>query len=148
MKTKLNAGLRHLALMTLAAAGMLPALSRAEPPSDFVNSVLRSHQDAAKVPIGQTVAMVCTKCKTALLSEAKTKKGFLGWFQTGSRHECSGCGGELLMKSVPSGQGTVSLSEYVHTCTKCGDSSAFCCASNPKGGLTKGMEKKPDIKRD
>ena len=148
MKTKLNAGRRHLALMTLVVAGLLPGFSNAEPPPDFVNSVLRSHREAAKVPPGQTISMVCTKCRTVLLSAAKTKKGFLGWFQPGSRHECSGCGGELLLKSVPAGQGTVSLPECFHTCTKCGDSSAFCCATKPVSGPTKGREKKTNTKSD
>ena len=29
-----------------------------------------------------------------------------------------------------------------HTCSKCGGESAFCCATKPGGGKTKGMEEK------
>ena len=126
----------------LGLAGLLPTPTRAEPPPDFVSSILRNQQQAAKVPKGQTVAMACTKCRTVLLSDANTKKGFLGWFQSDTKHECPGCGVEFSMKDVPAGQGgKVSVSEYVHTCTKCGDDSAFCCATKPGTGATKGMEK-------
>lgn len=134
---------RLIVLATIIGlAGLLPTLTKAEPPPDFVNSVLRSQQQADQVPKGQAVAMVCTKCKTVLLSDAKTKKGFLGWFQPKTKHECPGCGGEFVMKDVPAGQGgTLSVSEYVHTCSKCGDDSVFCCATKSGGGATKGMEK-------
>lgn len=86
--------------------------------------------------------MVCAKCQTVLLSKVNTRKGFLGWFQPRAKHECAGCGGELLMKDVPAGQGgRLSVFKYVHTCSKCGDDSAFCCTTIPGAGPTKGMEK-------
>ncbi len=92
---------------------------------------------------GETVAMVCAKCQTVLLSKVDTKKDFHGWFEPKMKHECPGCGGEFSMKDVPAGQGgKVSASEYVHTCSKCGDDSAFCCTTTPGAGPTKGMEKK------
>lgn len=143
MKNLLNKTRQAVLVTALGLAGLLPALTRAEPPPDFVSSILRNQQQAAKVPKGQTVAMVCTKCRTVLLSDANTKKGFLGWFQSKTKHECLGCGGEFSMKDVPAGQGgKVSVSEYVHTCSKCGDDSAFCCTTKPGAGPIKGMEKK------
>ena len=141
MKATLNRIRLAVVVTALGLAGLLPTLTRAEPPPDFVSSILRNQ--AAIVPKGQTVAMVCTKCRTVLLSDTNTKKGFLGWFQSNTKHGCPGCGGEFSMKDVPAGQGgKVSVSEYVHTCSKCGDDSAFCCTTKPGAGPTKGMEKK------
>ena len=129
----------------LTALGMIGFLStriQAEPSPDLMNSVLQSRVQAAKVPQGETVAMVCTKCRTVLLSQVDKKKSFLFWFNPKTKHECPGCGGEFAMKDVPAGQGgKVSATEYVHTCSKCGDDSAFCCATKPGSGPTKGMEK-------
>ena len=94
------------------------------------------------MPQGETVAMVCTKCRTVLLSQVDKKKSFLFWFNPKTKHECPGCGGEFAMNDVPAGEGgKVSATEYVHTCSKCGDDSAFCCATKPGSGPTKGMEK-------
>ena len=143
MKATINRTRLAVLATGLGLAGLLPTLTRAEPPPDFVSSILRSQQQAAKVPRGQAVAMACTKCRTVLLSEANTKKGFLGWFQPKTKHECLGCGGEFSMRDVPAGQGgKVSMSEYVHTCSKCGDDSAFCCTTKPGEGMTQGMEVK------
>ena len=141
MKSKFKTIRLAINMAGLGLAGVLAAPALADAPTDTVNSILRSEAQATNVPVGQTVAMVCTKCKTVLISDAKTKKGFLGWFQANARHECPGCGGEFTMKSVPAGQGTVSLAEYVHTCSKCGDESAFCCAASASGTATKGMKK-------
>jgi hypothetical protein len=33
------------------------------------------------------------------------------------------------------------ITELKHSCKACGDDSAFCCATKPGGGATKGMEK-------
>ena len=142
MKNLLNKTRQAVLVTALGLAGLLPTLTRAEPPPDFVSSILRNQQQAAIVPKGQAVAMVCTKCRTVLLSDTNTKKGFLGWFQSKTKHECPGCGGEFSMKDVPAGQGgKVSVSEYIHTCSKCGDDSAFCCTTQPGAGPTKGMNK-------
>jgi len=142
MKTTICKSRVVVLLTALCIGGTLPALTKAEPPPDLVNSVLRSQQQAANVPKVQMIAMVCGKCRTVLLSDAKTKKGFLGWFQPKTKHECPGCGGEFSMKDVPTGQGgRLAASQYIHTCSKCGDDSAFCCATRPDTAPTKGMEK-------
>jgi hypothetical protein len=93
----------HLAVLVtaLCTVGYLPTRVEAGPSPDLVNSILRSREQAAKVPKGETVAMVCAKCQTVLLSKVERKKGFLGWFQPRAKHECPGCGGEFLMKDVP-----------------------------------------------
>jgi hypothetical protein len=142
MKTTINRTQLAVLVTSLGMVGFLPIHVKAEPSPDLVGSVLRSSAQAAKVPKGESVAMVCAKCQTVLLSKSNTKQGFLGWFKPKIKHECAGCGGEFSMKDVPAGQGgKVSVSEFVHTCSKCGDESAFCCATTIGGGPTKRMEK-------
>lgn len=143
MKAIINRIRLAVVVTTVGLVGFLPTRVEAGPSPDLMNSILRSREQAANVPKGETVAMVCAKCQTVLLSKVDTKKGFLGWFQAKTKHECPGCGGEFFMKDVPAGQGgKLSASEYVHTCSKCGDDSAFCCTTKPDAGPTKGMEKK------
>ena len=113
MKTKLNAGRRHLALMALSVAGLLPGLSYAGPPPDLMNSALRSYREVTVTPNGPPVAPACTRC----------------------RHDLS-------MKSVPAGQGTVSLPEFVQTCANPRRDTASCCATKPGAAATKGVGKK------
>ena len=142
MKATINRTRLAVLVTALGMVAFLPTRVEAGPSSDMMNTALRSREEAEKVTKGETVAMVCAKCKTVLLSNADTKKGFLGWFQPKTKHECPGCGGEFVMKDVPVGQGgKLSVSEFVHTCSKCGDDSAFCCTTKPGVAPTKGMEK-------
>ena len=76
---------------------------------------------------GSTVAMTCAKCKTVQIATVDQKKGILGWFQPKTEHLCPGCGGKIKVTPVP-GKGT-SRAHYVHTCSKCGSESAFCCGA-------------------
>jgi len=145
MRTKhiISIGRLAVALALLGLAGIIPTRVQAEPSPDLVNSLLRTQEQAAKVTQGGTVAMVCSKCRTVLVSESDKKKGFLAWFGLKTKHECAGCGGEFSMKDVPAGQGgKLSVAEYFHTCSKCGDDSTFCCAIKSGRSPTKGMERK------
>ena len=87
MKNIINRIRLAVLVTALGMAGFLPTLVEAGPSPDLMNSILRSREQAAKVPKGETVAMVCAKCKTVLLSKADTEKGFLGWFQRKTKHE-------------------------------------------------------------
>ena len=91
-------------MTTLGLVGFLPTRVEAEPPPELMNFVLQTREQTAKVVQGETVAMVCGKCKTVVLSKVDKKKGFLGWFQAGTKHECPGCGGTFSMKDLPAGQ--------------------------------------------
>ena len=143
MKTLSNKTRLAGMITAVSLAGFLSTHVTAGPSPDLMNSVLQSREQAAKVPQGETVAMVCAKCQSVVLSNMRTEKGFLAWFHPKAKHECPGCGGELSMRDVPAGQGgRLSVSDYVHTCSKCGDESAFCCTTKQGAGPTKGMEKK------
>ncbi len=96
---------------------------------------IRSAQQAQAVPKGAKVAMACSKCKTVQVADVDRQKGFLSWFEPKTKHVCPGCGG--YWGYVVYGKGS-RHGDYVHTCSKCGDKSVFCCA-------TKGSKRTPGM---
>ena len=101
-------------------------------------------QEADALKTGDSMAMVCGKCKTVYITRVKQgTKGaqlLMGPAPTEliGTHACAGCGGTWTITGVGKGATT----ELKHTCSVCGDGSAFCCATKPGSGATKGMEKK------
>ncbi|HEV8542846.1 MAG TPA: hypothetical protein VGR78_10680 [Verrucomicrobiae bacterium] len=102
-------------------------------------------QEVDALKTGDTIAMVCAKCKTVWTTRVKqgTKGGQV--LAEGSHpkevigtHACAGCNSELTVVGVQKGAHT----ELKHSCKVCGDASAFCCASKPGGGATEGMQEK------
>lgn len=101
--------------------------------------------DIEALKVGDTFAMACAKCETILVKEViSTAKGAEVMAANGKptkllgKHLCTGCG--ATMEIV--GHGKAKESKITHTCGACGDTSAFCCATKPGNGTTKGMEKK------
>jgi hypothetical protein len=98
--------------------------------------VVATQQDADAVKPGDSIAMVCGKCKTVSVSlvtqDTKSKTKII----PGEKHLCAGCGSTITVV------GTKAHNKQVikHVCKACGDESAFCCATKP-GDSTKGMEK-------
>ncbi len=95
---------------------------------------IRSAQQAQAVPKGAKVAMACSKCKTVQVADVDRQKGFLSWFEPKTKHLCPGCGGTWGIV----GSGKHFQGHYVHTCSKCGAKSVFCCA-------TKGSKRAPGM---
>ena len=85
-----------------------------------------------------SIAMVCAKCKTVMVERVERERGRT-FMVSRAKHLCSGCGGQIEVVGHGNNQRNVVVR---HTCTKCGDDSAFCCATAPGSGATKGMEKK------
>jgi transcription elongation factor Elf1 len=52
-------------------------------------------------------------------------------------HACPGCNSTITVTGHGKGKEMV----LKHSCGACGDDSAFCCATKPGSGATKGMEK-------
>src|SRR6266704_3481801 len=97
----------------------------------------KAQADALKP--GDTMAMVCTKCKSVIVHNITTEKGHIKTMTVGEKHLCPGC--NTYIKVVGGGkQGA--KDEVKHVCEKCGEDSVFCCATKPGSGSTKGMEKK------
>ena len=118
-----------------AAVFLTPALNaQAEPPARPFTEPITSAEQAKAVPKGEKVAMACSKCKTVQVPDVDRQKSFLSWFEPGTKHVCPGCGGTWGIV----GSGKHFQGHYVHTCSKCGDKSMFCCATKP-GKKTPGM---------
>ena len=80
---------------------------------------------------GAKVALACKDCKTLDLKKGEDKKGIMAWFAPDSKHDCSGCGGKITVTTVGGGKGPT-LSQYKHTCSKCGADSAYVCTDHKK----------------
>lgn len=78
----------------------------------------------------EKVALACKDCKTVNAKSGEDKKGILAWFKPDSTHDCSGCGGKIKVTTAAAGR--VTFNEYIHTCSKCGEKSAFTCATHKK----------------
>ncbi len=102
----------------------------------------KAQADALKT--GDTIAMVCAKCKTVYVT--RVKQGVKGAEllmnmnqpkELIGTHACGGCKSTLTVVGHSKGD----IVELKHSCKSCGDDSAFCCATKPGSGATKGMDK-------
>jgi len=124
----------HLALAL--AAGMFTTSAIAGPgvhsPSDFPTKVTTKTEAVTCCTAKAKVAMACTSCKTLDVKEGeKDKTTIMSWFAPDAKHDCAGCGGKITIRETGAGKGT-SVSEYTHTCSKCGDKSAYVCTDHKK----------------
>lgn len=93
-------------------------------------TVLKSKEEAMKCCLPkEKVALACKDCKTVSEKGGEDKPGILSWFAPDSKHDCSGCGGKITLKPTGGGKGPTAA-EYSHTCSKCGDNSAYTCATH------------------
>jgi hypothetical protein len=112
----------------VALAALLLAVSwlYAEPSPQPLQSITTQDQ-VSTLRRGSTVVMTCAKCKTVQVAKVDQKQGILGWFQPKTEHLCPGCGGKI--KVSMAGAKAPQFATYVHTCSKCGSESAFCCGA-------------------
>jgi len=103
---------------------------------------IKSEAQAEALKPGGAIAMVCTKCKSAMVHNVTTEKGHIKVMTVGEKHTCPGCNSTITV--VGTGKGK--HDEVKHTCEKCGDDSVFCCATKPGAATTKGMEKEKQQK--
>ena len=108
--------------------------SYAGPGPQLLQPITTNDQVSALKP-GSKVVMTCAKCRTVQIAEVDKKHGILRWFEPKTKHVCPGCGGYWWY--VIYGKGS-RHGDYVHTCSKCGDKSMFCCSTHP-GEKTIGM---------
>jgi len=106
---------------------------------------IETTQDLNALKTDDSIAMVCSKCKTVWVTRVKQGvKGAQLLMEDGQpteligTHACKGCNSTLTVVSHAKGD----ITELKHSCKACGDDSAFCCATKPGSGPTKGMEKK------
>jgi hypothetical protein len=121
-----------LLLSSFAVATNLSALAGPGPgdwPRNFP-TVIKSKQQALECCVPkEKVALACKDCKTVQEKKGEDKKGVMSWFAPDQKHDCSGCGGKLTLRTTGGGKGPL-LTQYTHVCTKCGDKSAYTCATH------------------
>ena len=98
---------------------------------------MKTEAEAKALKPGDSVAMVCAKCKSVVIEKVNTEKGHIKLMTPGDKHLCAGCNSTVTVVGVGKG----AKDEIKHTCEKCGSDSAFCCATKPGAGATEGMEK-------
>jgi len=105
---------------------------------------IHTKQEVDALKTDDTVAMVCAKCKTVWVTRVmQGAKGSQILNEHGQpteligTHACAGCKSTLTVVGHAKGD----IIELQHSCKACGDDSAFCCATKPGSGATKGMEK-------
>lgn len=121
----------------LLAAGLVlgsALIMFAAPPSKRTYTQSKTFEELKALPADTPIAMVCAKCKSATVYEQGDATTLLA---ADAKHECPGCKGEITIKHRHKAP---NQTELVHTCSKCGDDSAFCCATSTGHGPTKGME--------
>jgi hypothetical protein len=88
---------------------------------------INSAKEAKALPDQAKVMLACSGCKTI---RPVDKKGIMAWFSTKVQHDCPACGGKLKFTGTISEKSRGSRFKYVHTCSHCGNVSAYVCASH------------------
>ena len=99
---------------------------------------ISTQAEGSALKAGDSVAMVCGKCKSVVVQRVTTEKGHIKLMTPGEKHLCGGCKSTITVVGVGKG----AKDEVKHVCGACGETSAFCCATKPGAGATEGMEKK------
>jgi hypothetical protein len=151
-KTFLSAGVA----IAMAFAAWLPTTARAQDATKPMKPMkggehqmmlngINTKQELDALKTDDSVAMVCAKCKTVWVTRVKQgMKGAQLLMANGQptemigTHGCKGCNSTITVTGHAKGD----ITELKHSCGKCGDDSAFCCATKPGTGATKGMEQK------
>ena len=108
---------------------------------------LNTKKEVDALKTGDTIAMVCAKCKTVWIARVKADVTGAQILNEHGKpveyigtHACAGCKDTITVVGHKKGD----ITELKHTCNACGGE-VFCCATTP-GQATKGMEKKSDKK--
>ena len=140
---KKNRTIIGLTLAIAVSAGLSFSLMAAEKgsakggASDLLMKPITTTAQAEALKPGDELAMVCAKCKSVVVHRVTTEKGHIKTMTVGEKHLCPGCDSTIEVTGFGKGK----RDEVKHVCQKCGDDSAFCCATKPGAGKTKGMEK-------
>ncbi len=89
---------------------------------------INSQREAEQLPAHSNLAFACAKCKTVTGLGSRETRSFVGWFSTTTTHGSPNCGGKVAMKKIGTFEPAL-VPFYTHYCNKCGESSAFICAS-------------------
>ncbi len=88
---------------------------------------INSAKEAKALPDRANVMLACSGCKTI---RPLNRNAIMAWFSTKVQHDCRACGGKLKFTGAAPGKSAGSPMTYVHTCSHCGNVSAYVCASH------------------
>ena len=138
-KISLGSGL----VVALAFAVWLLGAARAAEQENRAHDMLQMQQiktqaEAEALKPGDSIAMVCSKCKSVMVMTVTTGMEHIKMMTVGEKHTCDACKGSV--EVVGTGKGEGKNQEVTHVCSKCGDDAMFCSATKPGSGSMKGME--------
>ena len=102
--------------------------------------------DADALKPDDSIAMVCAKCKTVYVT--RVKQGVKGAellmakgqpMELIGTHPCTGCHSTVTVTTTSQGKGKEAVLK--HSCSSCGDDSAFCCATKRGSSATESVDK-------
>lgn len=115
----------------LAASGPACAEHDTKPAKPMKGAEQLQHlnrpEQAEELKKGDTVAMACSMCKNIAVVRVERIRG-REFLTPGTKHGCAMCGGTVEI----TGQRVDKKVVVKHTCSKCGEGSAYCCATRRK----------------
>jgi hypothetical protein len=98
---------------------------------------INTQAQAEALKPGDSLAMVCSKCKHVIAVEiTASSTTHIKMLTVGEKAKChEGCDGSV--EVVATGKGKGKDAEVKHVCSKCGDDSMFCAAVKPGSGAMK-----------
>lgn len=146
MKNPINIDRKLLPVIALALAALAPTAARGADEMKPMHQgehmmmliKISTQAEAEALKPGDSIAMVCTKCKSIMVQNVTTEKAHIKMMTVGEKHMCPGCQSTVTVVGVGKG----AKQKVKHVCEKCGANSIFCCATKPGSGPTEGMEKK------
>lgn len=123
----MKAKAKYLGAITAALFFGMSASTSFAGPSTGAYTPLQTAKQAQALPDKAKIMMACSGCRTI---RPLDKKGIAAWFSTKVQHDCPACGGKLRFTGAVPGKSAGSPTEFVHTCSHCGNVSAYVCASH------------------
>ncbi|ODU23929.1 MAG: hypothetical protein ABS95_02735 [Verrucomicrobia bacterium SCN 57-15] len=130
--------LGSLLLLVLALSGCVSTSPRVTEERKFIQlHHVANTEGELNLKKGDSIAMVCTKCKTVLYADVNRPRTRF-FVPLEHRHYCPGCKSTITL----TGSGFHAKEEVKHTCDACGSDSLFCCATKRGAPPTEGMEQR------
>lgn len=92
---------------------------------------ITTQAEAEALKPGDTIAMVCSKCKHVMVQPVTKGSSHVKLMTIGEKHKCV-CGGTVTV--IGTGQGNGKNEVANHVCSKCGDRAMFASATKPGSG--------------
>ncbi len=123
-------------LHTAQAAEVVSEHVKPAPEMCHMNQI-NTQAQAEALKTGDSLAMVCSKCKHVLgMKVTAGSTAHIKMMTAGEKCKChEGCDGSV--EVVATGNGKGKDAEVKHVCSKCGDDSMFCAAVKPGSGAMK-----------